>query len=164
MSKNVTPIPEGFTTVTPHLIVKSAPAAIEFYKKAFGAKEKERHTSPADGKVVHAKIQIGNAVVMLADEFSEWNSLSPLSLKGTGVSIHLYVEDPDSVFNQAIKNGAKEKMPMSDTFWGERYGVVEDPFGHKWSISCRKKILTPEQIKQGAEEFFSQQAKFKSKS
>ena len=142
---DVHPIPEGFHTVTPHLIVKGAAQAIDFYKEAFGAEEISRMAGPG-GKLMHAELRVGTSRLLLADEFPEWGSHGP-NPKDTGaMSIHLFVEDVDAVFRRAIEAGAKPLMSVSDQFWGDRYGKIEDPFGHHWSIATRKENLTPEQI------------------
>lgn len=136
MSKKVKPIPEGFHTITPFLIFQHAMDAIKFYKNAFGAEEVERHMTP-DNKVLHAVLKIGNSLFMLSDIMPEFESgvSTPRALKGTTALFHLYVEDVDAAFNQAIKAGAKVHMPVDDMFWGDRYGQLEDPFGHLWSIA-----------------------------
>ncbi len=141
----VAPIPAGFQTVTPHLICEGAADAIEFYKKAFNAVELMRMPGPA-GKLMHAQIQIGSSMVMLADDFPDWGSLGPRALKGTPIVVHLYVEDTDALYNQAVAAGATAKMPPADMFWGDRYGMVTDPFGHIWSIATHNRDLTPEQM------------------
>jgi PhnB protein len=126
--------PEGMSAVTPHLICAGAADAIEFYRRAFGAVEEARLPAP-DGRVMHALIRIGGAAVMLVDEMPEWGALGPKALKGSPVTIHLYVKDVDAVFNRAVKAGAKVTMPVADQFWGDRYGKLEDPFGHHWSVA-----------------------------
>ncbi|TBR07751.1 MAG: VOC family protein [Candidatus Nitrosotenuis sp.] len=152
MSK-VKPIPDGYGTVTPTLTVRDASSAIEFYKKAFDAQEIFRFLSP-DGKIImHAEIKIGNSIIMLNDEFPQMNCRSPLSIGGTGSSIFLYVNDADATFNKAISAGAKSLMPLMDAFWGDRFGSVQDPYGHVWSIATHKKDLTPEEIKAAQEAF-----------
>ena len=143
-------IPDGMTAVTPHLIVDGAAQAIEFYKKAFGATEEMRLPAP-DGKLMHARIRIGGAAVMLVDEMPHCNALGPKSLKGSPVTIHLYVEDVDAVFARAVKAGAMSLMPPSDMFWGDRYGVVTDPFGHGWSIATHQRELGHEELKAAME-------------
>jgi PhnB protein len=145
MSTAVKPIPEGMHTVTPHLVCAGAADAIEFYKKAFGAIELARMPGP-DGKLMHAMVKIGDSPVMLADEFPEWGSTSPKTLKGTPVTIHLQVPDADAVFKSAVDAGATVKMPMADMFWGDRYGIVIDPSGHSWSIATHIKDMTPEEM------------------
>ncbi|PYJ07939.1 MAG: hypothetical protein DME25_02635 [Verrucomicrobia bacterium] len=121
-------IPDGFHTITPHLIVQDAARAIEFYKKAFGAQEEVRHMMPDGKAVMHAQLKIGNSMVMIANEFPP-TCLSPKSRGGTSVSLHIYVENADATFDRAVKAGCSVKMPMSDMFWGDRYGQVEDPSG-----------------------------------
>jgi uncharacterized glyoxalase superfamily protein PhnB len=144
------PIPDGMNTVTPHLVCKDATRAIEFYKKAFGAEEQVRLTTPDGKKLLHACLRIGNSAVMLADEFPDWGSLGPETLKGTPVIIHLYVNDADKVFGQAIKAGATVKMPLEDMFWGDRYGQLCDPFGHIWSVATHVRDVSLEEMKEAA--------------
>jgi uncharacterized glyoxalase superfamily protein PhnB len=141
-------IPAGMTAVTPHLIVAGAAEAIEFYKKAFGAAEEMRLPAP-DGKLMHARLRIGGAAVMLVDEMPHCNALGPKTLKGTPVTIHLFVEEVDAVFARAVKAGATAVMPPADMFWGDRYGVVTDPFGHCWSIATHQRDLSPDEIHKG---------------
>jgi uncharacterized glyoxalase superfamily protein PhnB len=121
-------------SVTPHLICAGAAKAIEFYKNAFGAVEGGRLPGP-DGRIMHAQIRIGDSAVMLVDEMPEWGALGPKALKGSSVTIHLYVENANATFERAVKAGAKVVMPLADQFWGDRYGKLEDPFGHHWSIA-----------------------------
>jgi uncharacterized glyoxalase superfamily protein PhnB len=143
----VKPIPEGMHTVTPHLICAGAIQAIEFYKKAFGAVELSRLPGP-EGKLMHGSIRIGDSTIMLMDEMPQHGAFGAKSLKGSPVTIHLYVEDADAVFAQAVKAGAKVTMALEDMFWGDRYGVVEDPFGHKWSIGTHIRDVTPEEMQE----------------
>ena len=143
------PIPDGYHTATPYLIIKDAASAIEFYKKAFGATELLRMAGP-DGKVMHAEIKIGDSPIMIADEFPEMGARSPQSLGGSPVNIYLYVEDVDALFSQAIAAGAKVLMPVKDQFYGDRSGGVTDPFGHVWYIATHKEDLTPDEIRQRA--------------
>lgn len=159
MSK-VKAIPQGYHTVTPFLSLKNATQGIQFYIDAFKAHLIEKHESP-DGKIMHAVIQIGNSLLMLADEFpeSKCNIASPQSLKGSTIMLHLYVEDVDSLFNTALKAGCKATMPVSDTFWGDRYGQLEDPFGHLWSIATHKMDLSKKEIDKAAEDFFANSEK-----
>jgi uncharacterized glyoxalase superfamily protein PhnB len=133
------------TAITPHLICAGAANAIEFYKKAFGAVEEARLPAP-DGRIMHALIRIGGAPVMLVDEMPEWDALGPKALKGSPVTIHLYVEDVDAVVAKAVKAGAKVTMPVADQFWGDRYGKLEDPFGHHWSVATHVREVTPEEM------------------
>ncbi len=130
--------------------------AIAFYKKAFGAEELMRLPDP-QGKIMHACIRIGDSAVMLADENPECGGLGPKSLKGSPVTIHLQVEDADAAFQRAVAAGANVTMPLQDMFWGDRFSVIEDPFGHSWSIATHMRDLTPEEIQQAAQEMFSQQ-------
>lgn len=153
MASQAKPIPDGFHTVTTHLVIRGAAKAIDFYKKAFGAQELHRMPMPGPGdRLMHAAIKIGDSIIMLADEFPEMGGLSPLSLKGTPVGLHLYVTDADASFKRALDAGATVKMPIMDQFWGDRYGVVTDPFGHQWSIATHKRDMTPQEMeKAGAE-------------
>jgi uncharacterized glyoxalase superfamily protein PhnB len=155
MQEQVRAIPEGFHTVTPHLVCAGAADALEFYKKAFGATETGRMPGPG-GKIMHAQFRIGDSPIMLADAFPDYGSNGPLTLKGTPVVIHLYVEDADAVFQQAVAAGAKPVMPLADMFWGDRYGQVEDPFGHRWSIATHKQDLTPAQMQEGMQKMMQQ--------
>jgi PhnB protein len=140
-------IPAGMHSVTPHLVCAGAAKAIDFYKKAFGATEEARLPGP-DGKLMHAAIRIGDSTVMLADEMPEWGSLGPKALKGSPVTIHLYVEDADKFVERAANAGAKVTMPVSEQFWGDRYGKIEDPFGHHWSVATHVRDVTPEEMQQ----------------
>jgi len=149
----VKPVPDGYSTVTPTITVREAAKAIEFYKKAFDAQEIFRFTSPDGKTIMHAEIKIGNSIVMLNDEFPQMNCRSPQSIGGTGSSIFLYVNDADATFNKAVSAGAKSLMPLMDAFWGDRFGSIQDPFGHVWSIATHKKDMTPEEIKAGQEAF-----------
>ena len=126
--------PKGIHVLTPYLVCRDAPAAIAFYKKAFGATEMDRMPGP-DGRLINARLQIGGSSVMLMEEMADYGSLSPKSLKGTPVTIHLYVDDVDAFVARAVKAGAVVKMPVADMFWGDRYGQFEDPFGHSWSAA-----------------------------
>jgi uncharacterized glyoxalase superfamily protein PhnB len=146
----VKPVPEGTHTVTPHLVCAGAAGAIEFYKRAFQAVEMLRLPSP-DGKIMHACIRIGDSNVMLADESPKCGALGPKSLNGSPVTIHLAVEDVDAVVERAVAAGATVIVPVQDMFWGDRYGVLQDPFGHNWSVATRVRELTPEQIHQAAQ-------------
>jgi len=146
-SEKVKPIPEGMHSVTPHLVCAGAADAIEFYKKAFGAEECARMPGPG-GKIIHAAIRIGDSTVMLVDEDPRWGALGPKTLKGTPVTIHLYVEDVDRFAARAAGAGATVVMPVADMFWGDRYGLLEDPFGHRWSVATHVRDVTPEEMKQ----------------
>ena len=137
----VQPIPQGFTAVTPYLTIEGAGQAIDFYKRAFGAEEIARMPGP-DGNVMHAEIRIGGAVVMLGEACPERGSFGPKALKGSPVSVMLYVEDVDAVAARAEKAGAKVTMPVADMFWGDRYGTLEDPFGHRWGVATHVRDVT----------------------
>lgn len=147
-------IPKGYHSITPALIVRDAPAAIEFYKQAFGATERHRMAGP-DGKIMHAEIQIGDSVVMMGEENVEWGMKSPFSTNGLAGSLHIYVEDADKAFEKAIRAGATVKQPLEDAFWGDRYGKVTDPFGHEWGIATNIRDLSPEEMKRAAEEWMA---------
>ena len=145
IKKTVKPIPPGFGTVTPYLVVRDAEKTIEFYRKAFGAQIKTVHRMP-DGKVMHAALKIGDSMVLLNEEFPEWGALSPATTGQTSVTIHLYVKDVDAMFQRAVAAGATVQMPLMDAFWGDRYGQLVDPSGHKWSIGTHREDLTSAQI------------------
>lgn len=148
-SPKVQPVPAGMRTVTPHLCCAGAADAIEFYKKAFGAIEICR-VPGADGKLMHAAVTIGDSMVFLVDEFPDFGALGPNARGGTAVTIHLQVEDADALFAQATGAGAKVVMPLENAFWGDRYGLVEDPFGHHWSIATHIRDVSPEELAQAA--------------
>lgn len=141
----VKPIPDGMHSLTPHLICAGAADAIEFYKKAFNAVELSRLPGP-QGTVMHAMLRIGDSALMLNDENAEWGAFGPKSLKGSSVTIHLYVKDADAAFAQAVAAGAKVSLPIADMFWGDRYGIVEDPFGHKWSIATHQRDVSRQEM------------------
>ena len=143
------PIPQGMTAVTPHLTCRNANAAIDFYKRAFGAVEYGRLPGP-DGKLMHGLINIGGASVMLVDEYIEQGMPSPQALNGSAVTLHLYVADVDAAVAQAVDAGAKVTMPVADMFWGDRYGRIVDPFGHQWSIATHLRDLTSDEILEAA--------------
>ena len=143
----VKPIPDGMHSLTPLLICAGAADAIEFYKKAFNAIEESRLPGP-QGKLMHAMLRIGDSALMLTDEMPEMGGLGPKSLKGSPVTVHLQVEDVDAVVKQAVAAGAKVTMPVADMFWGDRYGQLEDPFGHHWSVATHIQDLSAEEIQQ----------------
>lgn len=149
MTSKVNPIPKGYHTATPYLIVKDAAGAIEFYKKAFGATELMRMPGP-DGKIGHAEIKIGDSPIMLADEVPGMGFRSPESLGGSPISILLYVKDVDAVFSQAVAAGAKVQRPVADQFYGDRTGGLTDPFGHLWYVATHKEDVSPEEMKKRA--------------
>jgi uncharacterized glyoxalase superfamily protein PhnB len=147
----VKPIPDGMSAVTPHLVCARAGEAIDFYKEAFGAVEEARLPGPG-GKIMHALIRIGGAPIMLVDEAPEWGMLGPLSLKGSPVTIHLYTGDVDAFVARAVEAGAKVKMPVADMFWGDRYGTLEDPYGHQWSVATHTREVSPAEMEKAMKE------------
>jgi PhnB protein len=147
----VNPIPEGYPRVTPYLVVDGAAAAIDFYTSVFGATERMRMDGP-DGKVGHAELGIGDSVVMLADEHPEVGARGPRSVGGTPVSLHVYVEDADAVFERALTAGAKELRPLENQFYGDRMGAFEDPFGHHWNVATHVEDVPPEEMSKRAAE------------
>jgi uncharacterized glyoxalase superfamily protein PhnB len=156
MSK-VKRVPDGYHTLTPHLVVRDCPAALEFYTTALGAKELQRHPGP-DGRILHAAMQIGDSRFFLNDEYPEMGARGPLSLGGTPITLHLFVEDCDKLFNQAVAAGCTVMMPLADQFWGDRYGIVTDPFGHNWSIASHVKDMTPQELEAAAAEAMASMA------
>ena len=161
MTASVKPVPEGFHTATPTLIVRNAADAIEFYKKVFGAEERMRMPGP-DGKIMHAEMKIGDSIIFLSDEFPNMGGKSPQTLGGHTGGIYLYVPDVDDVFQRAIAAGGKLPMPVTDMFWGDRHGNFTDPFGHSWGVSTHTVDLTEEEMGKGAEAFYAQMAQRKS--
>lgn len=157
MAKHVSPIPQGFHSVTPYLSVHNAAQALEFYKRAFGAQELMRTKDP-QGKVSHAEIKIGDSVVMLAEETPNSGLRSPQSIGATTASVFLYVNDADSTFKQAVSAGAKSQQPVTEMFWGDRYGRLTDPFGHSWSVATHIEDVSPEEMNRRAQEATKQRA------
>ena len=159
METKVKTIPEGYHSITPHLVIREAREAIEFYKKVFGAKVNFIQDRP-DGKIMHAAIKIGDSILMIAEECPsheghEENCVrSPADVGGTTANLYLYVNDAESVFNTAVKNGATVSMAVTDMFWGDRVGMFKDPFGHFWTVATHIKDVSPEEMKEGAEKFF----------
>ena len=151
----VKPIPEGYHSVTPYLIVDDAKAAIDFYKRAFGATEKFR--LPMGDRIGHAEIKIGDSFVMLADEFPDMGHLGPKARGGTTVSLLIYVEDVDSAFKQAIEAGGTEERPVENQFWGDRMGTLTDPFGHKWSLGTTVEEVSPQELEARMKEWSEKQ-------
>jgi PhnB protein len=156
---DVKPIPDGHGGVTPHLVVDNATEAIEFYKKAFGAIELFRSPSPDGKKLMHASLRVRESLVYLCDDFPEWGgkSRNPKTLGTTTVTIHQYVEDCDDAIKRAEEAGAKVTMPAQETFWGDRYGTIEDPYGHSWSFATHVRDVTPEEMSEAAKKHFSNQ-------
>ena len=152
------PIPDGYHTLTPFLTVRDAARAIEFYKAAFGAQERGVMKAP-DGKVMHAELMIGDSILMMSDEFQEFGSLSPQSIGGSPMGLHIYVDNVDAAFDRAVKAGAQVEMPVMDQFWGDRYGRLKDPFGHKWSIATHTKDMSMDEMKHDMEEAMAKMQK-----
>lgn len=145
----VNPIPEGYHSVTPYLSIKGAAKAIDYYKQVFGATELFRMAAP-DGKIGHAEIKIGNSPIMLADEFPEMEFVSPQTLGGSPIGLMIYVDDVDTMFNQAISAGATEVKPLQDQFYGDRSGTIKDPFGHVWTVATHVEDVAPEELQKRA--------------
>jgi len=158
VKKKVEAVPSAYGSLTPGLSIRGCAAAIEFYKKAFGAQERSRMAGPG-GSVMHAELKIGDSIVMMGDEMPEMGSPSPQALGGSPVALMLYVKDCDAVFQRAVEAGATVTMPLGDMFWGDRYGQLKDPFGHRWSIGTHKVDLTPKQMKAAGEAFVAEMAK-----
>jgi PhnB protein len=156
MQSNVRPIPEGFHSITPAITCKNAAKAIDFYKEAFGATETSRMDGPG-GMVMHAELRIGDSVIFVSDEFPGM-SAAPAPGAIPSSSLHLYTEDCDAVFNRAIAAGAAATMPMANTFWGDRYGKLTDPFGHTWGIATHMEDVSPEETERRAAEWTAQNA------
>jgi uncharacterized glyoxalase superfamily protein PhnB len=157
MSK-VKAIPEGFHSLTPYLVIDGAAQAIDFYKKAFGAKEVSRMAGPG-GKVMHAELTIGDSRLMLSEAFPEMGSRGPKALGGSPAAVHLYVDNADAVFNQAVAAGAQVKMPLGNMFWGDRFGKLTDPFGHEWSVATHIEDVPPAEMGKRAQEAMAAMAK-----
>ena len=151
MSKQVQAMPAGMHSVTPHLVCDGAAEAIDFYQKAFGATDAAQMPGP-DGRIMHAQIRIGDSTVMLVDENRAYGMLGPKAVGGSPVTIHLYVDDVDTVYQRAVDAGAKARMPPADMFWGDRYGVLEDPFGHHWSIATHKREVSEAEMQKAMRE------------
>ncbi|HTV56630.1 MAG TPA: VOC family protein [Terriglobia bacterium] len=165
MAAQVKAVPEGTHTITAHLVVRGGDDAIAFYEKAFGAKLLGGVHHTPDGRVMHATLQIGDSRFMLADEFPGMgSSQSPRTLGGTSVVLNIYVDNVDSLFNQAVSAGAKVTMPLANQFWGDRYGQVSDPFGHQWALGQHVEDVAPEEMEKRAREMFAQMAKGKGQS
>jgi len=159
---SVKPVPDGYHTLTPFLTIRDAAKAIEFYKAAFGAQERGVMKAP-DGKVMHAELKIGDSIVMLSDEFPDFGSISPQALGGSASGLHIYLDNVDAAFDRAVKAGAQVEMPVMDQFWGDRFGRLKDPFGHKWSIATHVKDLSPEEMNQGMKDAMAKTQEMKKK-
>lgn len=155
MAKKVNPIPAGYHTVTPYLVVQNGAKALDYYKQAFGATNEVRMDAP-DGRIMHAEFKIGDSMIMLSEEMGP--NKSPKSLGGSPVGIFLYVEDVDSVFNQAVSAGGNPDMAPQDMFWGDRYGKLTDPFGHQWALATHIEDVAPEEMGKRAQEAMAQMA------
>jgi PhnB protein len=150
-------VPEGFGTVTPHLVVEGAADALDFYKRAFGAEELVRMPMPDGQRLMHAAIKIGESMLMLVDAFEEWGVKGPKSLGGSPVTIHLFVPDVDAAFQRAVDAGCTVAMPVADQFWGDRYGKLKDPFGHDWSLATHLRQLSPAEMHAAMKQAFGRQ-------
>jgi PhnB protein len=155
----VNPIPKGYHSITPVLVVKGAEQAIEFYKKAFGAKELNRAYMPGGNIILHSEIQIGDSRIMLNDEFPEMNCKSPQSVGGASSALYVYVRDVEKIFAQAADAGAKVTMPLMDAFWGDRTGQLVDPYGHIWSFATRKRNLSQKEMQKAQQVWLAEMGK-----
>jgi PhnB protein len=153
----VKPIPEGYHTITPYLVVDDGTKAIEFYQRAFGAKERGRMLGP-DGKIAHAEIEIGDSVIMVSDPFPQSSTKPPKEVGATTASLFVYSEDVDAAVQKAVDAGATVTMPVEDMFWGDRFGTVQDPFGHQWAIATHKEDVPPEEMAERAKEAMASMA------
>jgi len=151
------PVPEGYSTLMPYIAVDDASAAIDFYQRAFGAKERGRPAAP-DGSIMHAELEIGDSILMLSDPFPQASTKAPKELGGTSVSLMTYVEDTDAAYKQAIDAGATSLMEPDDMFWGDRLSSVQDPFGHSWTIATHIEDVSPEEMQKRSEEWMAQMA------
>jgi PhnB protein len=155
MARSTKAIPDGFHTVTSYLIVRDIPRAIDFYTRALGAQEISRMAGPDGKKIQHAEVKIGDSIVMLGAEGGFGNAKSPLALGGTASSIYLYTDDVDALFAKATRAGGQVQQPVTDMFWGDRYGKILDPFGHEWSLATHKEDVAPDQMGERAKAFFA---------
>ncbi len=154
--KQLNPVPEGFSTVTPHLMIKGAKRAVEFYKRAFGAQELERmRLESSGGMLVHSEIKIGDSVVTVGEELPAMGARAPTSLAGSSAVMHMFVDDPDALFESAVSAGAEPLMEPADMFWGVRYGLVSDPFGHVWALAKRIRVVPQAELDAGLEAMFA---------
>jgi len=154
----VQPIPEGFRSVTPGMVIKNAAEALDFYQKAFGAEVMKRLNGPG-GAIMHAEIRVGDSMIMISDEWPGHHVQSPKTNGGTSITLHVYVKDVDAAHKRAVEAGAVEKMPAADMFWGDRYSAVVDPYGHAWSIGTHIKDMTEEECQQAADAWMAEMAK-----
>ena len=149
MTGMTTPIPEDFHTITPQIVVKGVADAIAWYTRALGAHELLRNTAPDGATIMHAELLLGDSRFFIVDEFPD-SMVSPASLGGTTVTLHLYIRDVDALFTRAVDAGATVVMPVADQFWGDRYGILRDPFGHRWSMASRIEDLSPQKLQDRA--------------
>lgn len=162
MAGKVKAVPAGFHSITPHMVVRGAGKAIEFYKKAFGAEVVMTMPGPDGKSIMHGELKIGDSHLMLCDEWpGSDHCKSPAQLSGTSVTLHLYVEDVDAFVAKAEKAGAKVTMPVMDAFWGDRYGKLRDPFGHEWGVATHIKDMTPEECVKAGQEWMAQMGECK---
>lgn len=158
MQNHVNPIPEGYHSITPYIIVKDAARAIEFYKEAFGAKELFRMDSP-EGNISHCELQIGDSRIMLADEFPDRGALAPEASGPRGVALLIYVDDVDGIFERAVNAGAKVLRPLKNEFYGDRMGTIQDPFGHNWHLGMTVENVSPEEMKRRSDKMWDESAR-----
>ena len=159
MNTSVKPVPDGYHTITPSLTMTNSVKAITFYKKAFGAEVKDVVTSPDGGRTMHAVRKIGDSILMMGDETPEMSCKSAESLGASPISLYVYVPNVDEIFKKAVAAGATVIMPVSDMFWGDRCGMLKDPFGYSWSIATHTRAITNEELEKGAKEFFAKVTK-----
>jgi uncharacterized glyoxalase superfamily protein PhnB len=157
VNKPVSPVPDEFRTITPHLVVRGVAAAVDFYRKAFGAEELYRNMAPDGVSIMHSELLVGDSRFFVNDEFPEHGVFAPRAEYGTGLTLHMYVPDVDSFYARAIAAGAEVVMPLADCFWGDRYCIFKDPFGHRWSVASRIEDLSPAEIHERAIAFFAKQ-------
>ncbi|MCG3138469.1 MAG: hypothetical protein HJJLKODD_02334 [Phycisphaerae bacterium] len=155
MANQVKRIPDGHYTLTPHLVVQNCKEAMGWYKKALGAEEICQMTTPDGQCIVHAEMKVGNSMFYMCEANPQWGARSPQMLNGTPVTLHLYVEDADAVFNRAVQAGATVTMPLDNAMWGDRYGKFTDPYGHYWSVATHIEDVTPEEMTKRMEQMFS---------
>jgi PhnB protein len=163
MSESTGVIPDSYHSINTYLVVRNAPKAIDFYKKAFGAEERFRMHGPDGKTIMHADLKLGDSVFMLTEESKEMKAQSPESIGGSPVSMYVYVKDVDATFNKAVSEGATVLMPVKDQFYGDRSGYLRDPFGHLWSIATHKKDLSPDELRKAGEAFLEEMSKMKAK-
>jgi PhnB protein len=161
-AKKVSPIPAGYSTVTPYLVIRNAGAAIDFYKRAFGAKEIVRMPGPDGKTIMHAELKIGDSFVMLSEEFPDMGNRSPQALGGSPVSLLIYTKNVDTMFDQAIRAGATSQMPPQDMFWGDRWSKLSDPYGHVWQIATHKEDVSAQEMAKRTKAAFAEMASQKS--